>query len=296
VSQDDLDDPNAPPHLPKSNVVGNWVKHRAVRVVIPGELEEILGEGASRLEYFRVKQGAGCAYRRAVGGEKQVANVELIETHTPEDAFGILTVQCDSPETRGIGQITRVDKTDGYHLHCWQGFCYVHVYASAAEGQELQQGLAMLLSRIVLEMPSAALPSTAEIPLPEGWVRVAEWLVRSPHSLTGPGASRVPVEDVALVAELLDLDKDASLLVAALSPPDSQEVNYVWLARYSTPTDAENAYRRYSGSLDAPDQGRQLANSLLVAPVGTALLGTWAAEQESLMHLLPLIRAELSQP
>jgi len=292
VSQDALDDPNAPICLPKSNVVGNWVKHVAVRVAIPGELDELLGDQAASLEYFRLKRGASCVYRDEQG---QLAYVELLETYTPEDAFGVLSVQCTSSEILPVGQLTRVDTAMGYHLHCWKGNYYVHVYSFVTGDPALRSALADLLAKIVFEMPTGSLPAWVRALPNELRMPGQQWLVRSARSLTLPAAAEVPVADPALIDRLLGLDKDTAVLVTAYAQPGLAGPNYVWVVRYPTANDARQAYRRYARAVEDAAPDSQLGDTLLLAPHNVMLVGTWTAQRESLMHVLPRIRAALSR-
>ena len=155
-SQDELDDPDAPPFLPKSNEVGTWVKHRAVRVAIPGELKQLFARDASAIEDFRVKLAASCVYRRIVNDQAELAYVELVQAHQPEDAFGILTVHSTGPDSLDLAGLTRVDTTNGYHLHCWKGHYYVHVYGFVIDDPTFPKALEDLARRITFEMPAAS--------------------------------------------------------------------------------------------------------------------------------------------
>lgn len=292
VLQDALDDANTPIYLPKSNVVGNWVKHLAVRVAIPGELDELLGDQAASLEYFRLKRGASCVYRDEKG---QLAYVELLETYSPQDAFGVLSVYTTSSETLAVGQLTRVDTAMGYHLHCWKGNYYVHVYSFVTGDPALRRALADLLAKIVFEMPAGSLPAWV-LGLPnEARMPGQQWLVRSARSLTLPAAAEVPVADPALIDRLLGLDKDTTLLVTAYAQPGLAGPNYVWVVRYPTANDARQAYRRYARAVEGAAPTSQLGDTLLLAPHDAMLVGTWTAQRESLMHVLPRIRAALSR-
>jgi len=292
-SQDDLDDPDAPTFLPKSNVVGTWVKHRAVRVAIPGELEELFSRDASALEDFRVKLAASCVYRRIVNDQAELAYVEFVETHDLHDAFGILTVHSTGPETVDIGGLTRVDRTNGYHLHCWKGRYYVHVYGFVTDDPMFPKALQDLARRITFEMPATSQPPLIEVLPDEQRVEHKLWLVRSARSLTVTDAAEVPCGDANQVDELLGLNKDVLLLVAAYQQPGLAGLNYVWLARYPTPADAEQASKRYQLAIAQAKPQSALANTLLVAPHGGTLAGTWTADRESLMHVLPELATRL---
>jgi len=293
-SQDDMDDPTSPPYLPKSNVVGTWLKHRAVRVAMPGQLAQLFAERAAQLEPFRIKQAASCVYRRIVNEEAELAYVELIETYTPDDAFGVLSIQCTASETLPLGQLTRVDTTAGYHLHGWKGSFYVHVYGASEAEPTFRQSLNDLLARIVFEMPAASPPALLQaLPQPNA-IPAKQWLVRSTVSLAAPGAAEVPVPDAVRVNQVLQLDKDTPLVIAAYDQPGLPGPNYVWFVRYAAPDQARQAYDRYRAAIEQAAVDSSLANTLLAAPQGSFLLGSWTADRESLMHVLPLLRARLA--
>jgi len=293
-SQDDLDDPDAPPFLPKSNVVGTWVKHRAVRVAIPGELKQLFARDASALEDFRVKLAASCVYRRIVNDQAELAYVELVQTHQPDDAFGILTVQSTGSETLHIAGLTRVDTTNGYHLHCWKGRYYVHVYGFVTDDPTFLKALQDLARRITFEMPAASQPRLIEMLPDEQRVPHKLWLVRSARSLAVADAAEVPCGDANQVDEILGLNKDVLLLVAAYQQPGLAGLNYVWLARYPTPAEAQQAFKRYQHAIDQAKPQSPLANTLLTGPHGAILAGTWTADRESLMHVLPELTPRLT--
>jgi len=294
-TQDDLDDPDAPPFLPKSNEVGTWVKHRAVRVAIPGELKQLLARDASAIEDFRVKVAASCVYRRIVNDQAELAYVELVQTHQAEDAFGILTLHSTGPDTLDLAGLTRVDATNGYHLHCWKGHYYVHVYGFVIDDPTFPKALQDLARRITFEMPAASQPRLIEMLPNEQRVNHKLWLVRSARSLAVADAAEVPCGDANQVDELLGLDKDVLLLVAAYQQPGLAGLNYVWLARYSTPGEARQAFKRYQHAIDEAKPQSPLANTLLTGPHGTIVAGTWTADRESLMHVLPALVTRLTR-
>ena len=293
-SQDELDDPDAPPFLPKSNEVGTWVKHRAVRVAIPGELKQLFARDASAIEDFRVKLAASCVYRRIVNDQAELAYVELVQAHQPEDAFGILTVHSTGPDSLDLAGLTRVDTTNGYHLHCWKGHYYVHVYGFVIDDPTFPKALEDLARRITFEMRAASQTRLTEMLPDEQRVNHKLWLVRSARSLTVADAAEVPCGDANQIDELLGLDKDVLLLVAGYQQPGLAGPNYVWLARYPTPAEARQAFKRYQHAIDQAKPQSPLANTLLTGPHGAIVAGTWTADRESLMHVLPALATRLT--
>ena len=84
------------------------------------------------------------------------------------------------------------------------------------------------------------------------------------------------------------------LLAAAYQQPGLAGLNYVWLARYPTPAEAKQAYDRYQHAITRAKPQSALANTLLAAPHGEILAGTWTADRESLMHILPELATRLT--
>jgi hypothetical protein len=93
---------------------------------------------------------------------------------------------------------------------------------------------------------------------------------------------------------LLQLDKDTPLVIAAYQQPGLAGPNCVWFVRYATPDQARQAYDRYHAAVEQAPLDSSVANTLLAAPQGQFLLGSWTADRESLMHVLPSLRARLT--
>ena len=62
--------------------------------------------------------------------------------------------------------------------------------------------------------------------------------------------------------------------------------------RYETTAAARKAYQRYRKHIDNATDAAA-GNTMITAPKGRFLLGTWTAEQESTAHALPRIGALL---
>ena len=295
---DAQDDPGAPECLPKSHEAGPWVKVEPVRVVAPTALAEVISlSDANRFAHFRIVSGAVGAYglpRDAGGGKPVQARVLLIEAESATDAFGLLTCQSASPRTANVGAETRIDQDGGLHLHCRQGRYYVQVWsepAALATMNELQPLLAHIAGRI----EGGGTPELLSAMPDDGGEAGRRWLVRRlgsvPPSMLGAAAPPDPEK----VSELLGLDRDTLMCIAAYDVPQAKGLNVVWVVRYPSETAANTAYQQYQAFL-AKAVGSAWETTSLLRPRGTFLVGTWTMEEESMQYMMPQIERRLPRP
>jgi len=287
---DDQDDLMAPACLPSSNREGAWVKREPVRIFGPAELARALpGGGADRLAHFRINSAAACAYALPHGrGTPFMASVLLIDTQTADDAYGILTCRCSSPELYKIGGETRVDHSRGLALHTWQGKHYLHVACEESDPFARDE-LTRLALHIATRIGREDRPSLLDA-LPSESLRPGrQWLVRHLASLPPDIVELgVPLEADRL-SRVLGLGKDTLMAIASYDVPDAARPNTVFVVRYPGIKSAHDAYARYSRAISTSSAPLDASTSLL-APQGAYLAGTWTAEEESLQYLLPRIQ------
>lgn len=290
VAADDQDDPDAPRVLPKSTSVGDWIKVRPVRVTAGNQLWKAIGddERAARLSPFRVERLARCAYQRRDDAQGRLAEVELFEAVSPEDAIGMLLVECPGPDQAlghaPIGTIRTRQEGSRRYWHAWQGYHYVRVTTGAADDGDLK-AVERLLGRILLSASGTAVPRLLDL-LPLNGREVGQiWLVRSVRSLTGPAGPQLSWSDPDETDARLGLDGASLLALAAYQTPGTQEPNYVFIIRYATAEAARAAHRRWSARPPgtAPP-------CLLTDPAGPWLAGSWTPDRESLAHTLSEVK------
>lgn len=284
------DDPGAPECLLAAAKADGWTKAGPIRVFASTQVDRVVTRTeARRFSRFRVQSAATGQYESVPSGGagRQRASVLVVETDSPEDAYGILTCQSGSRERLRVGGETRVDRHGGLHLHCWQGRSYVRVDVSAADPETTEQAIRLLLvitERIARsDRPAmlAAIPS--DVSADQGL-----WLVRHLAALPSPVMDFPRAPDVQNVSRLLGLNETTLLCVARCASAEMRGPNVVWVVHYPTNKAAYDAHARYSRYLIEHDDPSAASTNLL-PPHGPFLAGTWTAEEESLQYLLPRI-------
>lgn len=292
---DGEDSVGAPESLPKSGEIGGWVKVEPVRVVAPSALAEIVAlQDATRFARFRLTSAALCTYalpRDAGGGRPAQAHVLLVETETPSDAFGLLTCQSTSSQTANVGGETRIDHEEGVHLHGWQGCHYVHVWSEPAALSTVGE-LLPLHSHIVGKLAGDGAPELVDVLPQETSDTGRRWLVRHLGSLAPHMLPAAALPDTEKVSELLGLNRDTLMCIAAYDVPDAQGPNIVFVVRYPSESAANAAYLDYAAFL-VNAVGPSWESTNLLKPRGTFLVGTWTAEEESLQYMMPRVERRL---
>jgi len=291
----DVDDAaDAPAYLPQSGDVAGWIKSQGVRTGGPDGLAELAADRGFALQVgpFRIRRVAVVRYERQAADDRQVAEVWAIETATAADAFGILACQSTSRMTLPVGTLTRLEWRGGLRLHTWQGTVYLRIRGQGQDRRSLLAGCRALAAYIVRGIPDEDPPPLLQALPTEGLVEGRQWIVRGLASLAGPGAREIPVGDAATVGRLLGLDGEALMLIAAYRVPGDPSLNYVWVVQYSGVGQARRAYLRYSDYLQRSREPWAQV-TLLRAPRGRYLCGSWTAEQESIAQVLPRLWASL---
>ncbi len=288
-AQDDLDAPRA---LPRSYELAGWVKTAPVAVALPQDAGRLVEDGRTRelLSLFTIDRVARCRYER--GPLK--ADVLLISTPAPADAFGIFSLLAPVPLRPARDQSMRATWTAGEStvMAAWQGQTCIDVTVSGPADELASAG--PLLDRIVFNLPAADPPLLLQV-IPED--RLADtrmWLVRSAHALRLADHRVLRELDAGRMNDQLGLDGKVLLNVAAISVDPGEPPNLIWLAEYADAAAAKAVHERYAKLLEAPS-GELDSNTLLGDPRGALVFGSWAADQESVQRLLPRLRQALPE-
>jgi len=168
----------------------------------------------------------------------------------------------------------------------------VHVFGRRVDRDDIAGACRRLLNRITFQMPERDRPAALRRMLEAGPPAEQHWIVRSLRSLIGVAPRAVPVDEPGKIDRLLGLDGRVLLLVVPFRLEGEDVPNCVWLARYPSSQAAQQAYRRYQGYLQSSHDA-DAYRTLIKAPKGPVLIGTWSAEQESVQMLLPRIYEQL---
>lgn len=292
-----VDDPGAPAGFPGDEEVAGWHKCTGVQVAVGQGIAELLGEDlARRLVGFDLSQLAWAEYEYSLAGPVHLATLFLLETSTPEEAFGVGTVLAPGADRVLAGLLEGVTTHGVNVVRVAGGGRHVGLIAAdAADEPAVIQASAQLLSHLMAADPATqfrpvlldALPT--EEPTPS---RV--WLVRRASALAA-AAENLPLEHPDQIDQLLGLAQtEAWLLVACYPVSGGERDNCVWLCAYSSEEQATAAHLTYRNLIERwrPDWTR---STFLKSPIGRYLLGTWTSEEESIQPVLDRIAERLAE-
>ncbi len=289
---DPMDAPGTPSYLPRSGDVSGWTKRDPVSVVSAADLGKLMTpEHARRLSRFNLRSAAACSYQMKLGDRDLVANIMAIEAATPQDAYGLTTCACSSPETDRCGGLTRVDPGPPVRYHTWQGRVALQASFNATAPEqvaELRRLVQHIVSRIQREdepLLTHAFPQQDRIP---GRL----WLARNVLSLPPEAVAIATPPDLEATARLLNLNADSIIGVAAYAVPGARQPNTVWVVQYPKAELAKQAYLKLNSQITS-GSNPAWQNTNVMPPRGPYLVGTWTAEEESLQYMMPKIAALL---
>ncbi len=283
---------DAPPFLKPHRINAEWVKLDSVRTAKPGQLDRLLdSKQVDIVRPYQVKLVATCSYRH-MKRLQQVVRVLTIETHLPEDAYGLFSVLATGSESKDKDLTLRTD-SDGNRLsiHTWKERHYVRLVASGKEPPKVQDCLGVL-REITFMMPDAKRPALVRAMPEEKDLAARFWFLRDLASLSGPGVQAIDVPKSVPLAEVLGLDRDAQMTIGAYRIPDARRPHLLWVVRYDRPEQAKAAHKRYEEYLTTTTD-RWSQSTMLYPPFSQHLIGTWTAEEESLAMLMPKLRTAL---
>ncbi len=296
------DDPATPSWLPGPEEIPGWARTSNVEAVYPGEWDR-LGDDKLRgcIGAYSIKSALSCRYESilpTVGGA--VATVTLCEAYERGSAFGLATCMMPvQPRNNLVGSMSclgTVGRTQT--VHGWQGNYYIRVVMQPQVSPEPKVSVEKLAAGLLLPIPSASpprllsyFPTAARIP-GRLWVTGKHL-----HILPQDVQKQVLRGSTRETTTALGLDADTVMAIVAYDPGEEEKPNYVWVVEYPTAKAASDASGRYKSLL------RKIKPSPLVLmdmprdangkPNSRYLCGTWTADQESIMNLLPEIVAGL---
>jgi len=289
---DPQDAPGTPTYLPRNGDVSGWTKRDPVSVVPAADLGKLVTpEHAKRLSRFNLRSAAACSYQMKLGERDLVANILAIEAATPQDAFGLVTCSCSSPETDRCGGMTRVDPGPPVRFHTWQGRVAIQASFNAT-GPEQVAEMRRLVQHIVSRVQREDEPLLVHAFPQQDRIPGRLWLARSVLSLPPEAVAIATPPDLDATARLLNLNSDAMIGVAAYSVPGARQPNTVWVVQYPTTEQAKQAYLKLNAQI-ASGGNPAWQNTNVMPPKGPYLVGTWTAEEESLQYMMPKIAALL---
>ncbi|UCG33424.1 MAG: hypothetical protein JSU68_02090 [Phycisphaerales bacterium] len=301
VARDDDDDPRAPACLPHSDTVPGWVKTQAIRIESGERYLQNLPDSyaASHMRPYGIMDVATCTYEKQAGNRPSRLAVELLRCRSSADAYGLCSTQRLG---RDLGHAHRVwaDRQDDYYLlHAWRSDYYLRATATPADGETPLSQARQFMGRILLALPKADPPLLVRT-LPSE-VRQADriWFAPTCLPLAASGARLLTAEQAVALDDILRMPRARGLAAAAYQSDPAEPPNIVWLIEYPTPGDARSAYARYKNALDrqagAAMSTPSVPAAVLLSPIDRFLAGSWSPEEESAMHVLPLVRATLSK-
>ena len=289
------DDPNTPAYFPINEEVPGWGKVEPVRRATPGKYEQLVDADDDLLrltDTFRTRAMMACAYEYGKGSDNVRADILIVETLMPEDAYGLLSVMSNAAASSNIGSMTRIDTENGLTYHTWQGGTYVRMRVTGIDTPADAEPAESLLVSITNQIPSSEPPEILQ------WVSllnrpmVHQWLGRQMASFRTPATSAMPLYDPPEIDDVLGTSQETLVAVFAFEVPDDEPPNFVWVVQYPNRQEAKAAYDRY-GTLLEELAASSPVNTLLAEPVGRYLVGTWTADQESVDPVISLITASL---
>jgi len=291
-SVDPLDAPGTPAYLPRSGDVSGWTKRDPVSVVSAADLGKLMTpEHARRLSRFNLRSAAACSYQMKLGDRDLVANIMAIEAATPQDAYGLTTCSCSSPETDRCGGLTRVDPGPPVRYHTWQGRVALQASFNATAPEQVAE-LRRLVQHIVSRIQREDEPLLTHAFPQQGRIPGRFWLARSVLSLPPEAVAIAAPPDLEATARLLNLNADSIIGVAAYTVPGARQPNTVWVVQYPNAELAKQAYLKLNSQVTS-GSNPAWQNTNVMPPQGPYLVGTWTAEEESLQYMMPKIAALL---
>jgi hypothetical protein len=284
------DDPKYPRALPRSNDVRGWVKTRAVRLA-PAEKAADLTDDAgilAALRAFRIVSIAGCRYNQ----QYTSADVLYVQTATPADAFGLLTILSSQPCQWHAGDRSiRSVQTGNAEMRmlAQQGNACICMTANGRVDLEgIQQDCRRLMDSIVFNLPATDPPLLLQlIPEPQR-ASTRVWLTRDMNALSKAENPLIRRVAPGPANDLLGLAADTTLSIAAVPATETIPAQLIWLAEYPTAAAAKATYDRCTAATDEVTARVGLKTTVLPAR-GNRLAGVWnepAAAQSPMLKAL----------
>lgn len=314
IAADSQDDPAAPRALPKTGDLAGWTKVIPVRIInatVPSasssrtdaEVPEARTPSINLFGRLRARRVAVCSYEYTPSQTRTA--VVLAEMPTPHDAFGALTLLTAEPNSWDAASGCFMVLESQRLLACKANVC-VELSLSDMRGDEANQAVHALLKRILFALPTAAPPTMVQAMPTDKLAGTKMWLVRSANNFhlanqflesRSSKATKLCIEALCKINAYemdarLGLTGEVLLSVAAVPVGPDEPPNLIWLVQYPDASAAGAAYQRYRQTLASPANDLD-ANTIIHPPAGSALIGSWSADQESLQNILPQLRERL---
>ncbi len=296
------DDPATPAWLPDAEEIPGWVRSGNVQALVPGEWDRLDNEKLRRcVGAYSIKTVLTFSYESvlpAPGGA--IAEFALCQGASNTDAFGLATCMMPvQPRDTLVGSMSALETSEkGQVVYGWQGDYFVHAVSRRLAGPEPRVSVEKLAAALVRPIPTAEpprllayLPTARRIP-------GRTWVTCKHLGVLPPEVQKRALRGSALeTTKSLGLGAETRMAVVAYNPGEGEAPNYVWLVEYPTTQDAISALGRYKNMLrkikPMPLVLMDMARDADGKPVGRYLCGTWTADQESIMNILPEITGKL---
>lgn len=288
------DDPGHPRALPRTGDVAGWVKTRAVATAPAGRLADLVKDPdvLTAVKAFHVKWLASCRYNQQITS----AEVLFIETASPADAFGLVSVLVPEPaelldEDRTVRAIHIGNAA--MRMAAQQGHvCVLMDVSGRVDTENIRRASRRLMDSILFTLPAADPPLLMQLVLQPQQAAAKLWLVRDMTILaktTHPLIQRVATKTVN---QTLGLSGDATITIEAVAPADKEPAHLIWLAEYPTPNAAKAAYDRCKATTRPASSSGELHLTVL-EPKGSRLAGVWTEQPGTAPPLLKTLHDAL---
>jgi hypothetical protein len=292
------DDPATPAWLPDPDEIPGWVRSGSVRALAPTEWEQLDNDNLKRcLGAYSIKTVLTFRYESvppAPGGA--IAEFALCQATNSTDAFGLATCMMPvQPHDALVGSMSSLEPTEtGQVVQGWQGDYFVHVESRRLAGPEPRISVEKLAAALVRPIPTAEPPRLLSLLSTARRIPGRTWVTCKHLGVLPAEVQKQALRGSALqTTKALGLSADTRMAVVAYDAGDGEAPNYIWLVEYPTHQDAMNALGQYKNMLrkikPMPLVLMETARDADGKPVGRYLCGTWTADQESIMNLLPVI-------
>jgi hypothetical protein len=281
------DDPGQPRALPRTGQVAGWVKTRAVSTAPAGRLADLIKDPdvLAVVKAFQVKSLASCRYNQQITS----AEVVFIETASPADAFGLVSVLVPEPAEllpadRSVRAV-HVGNAD-MRMAAQQGkVCVLVDVSGRVETESVRRASRRLMDNILFTLPAADPPLLMQvIPQPQQ-ASTKLWLVRDMTVLAKTVHPLIQRVATRSVNQTLGLSGDATIAIAAVPATEEEPAHLIWLAEYPTPDAAKAAYGRCKATTRPASSSGELHLTVL-EPKGSRLAGVWTEQTGTASRLL----------
>ncbi len=291
-----------PAWLPDPEEIPGWVRSGNVQALSSGQWDQLDNEALKRcVGAYSIKTVLTFRYESvlpAPGG--MIADFALCQASSSTDAYGLATCMMPvGPRDTLVGSMSSLETSEtGQIVSGWQGDYFVHVVSRRLDGPEPRVSVEKLAAALVRPIP------TAERPRLLGYFPTAQripgrtWVTCKHLGILPPEVQKQALRGSALeTTKSLGLGAETRMAVVAYNAGEGESPNYVWLVEYPTHEDAISAIGRYKNMLrkikPMPLVLMDMPRDADGKSVGRYLCGTWTADQESIMNILPEIVGKL---